>query len=856
MNQRRQQIRSLRGAKGDLFQRGLADFRAGRLLQAEAAYRQILTIDPGHADAHYALGAALWALGRPAEAEANCREAARLRPNTSEVHSTLGAVLKALGRPAEAEASYREALRLSPHYPEAHYGLGAVLNALGRPSEAQASYREALRLRPDYPEAHNNLGNALWVLGRPAEAEVSYREALRLRPNYPEAHNHLGAVLNALDRLAEAEASCREALRLRPDYPEAHNNLGAALRAFGRLPEAEASYREALGLRPNDPDAHNALGAVLKALGRLPEAEASYREALRLRPNEPDAHNALGAVLNALGRPAEAEARCREALRLRPNYPEAHNTLGNALWALGRPAAAEASYREALRLRPNNLEAHRNLGNVLNALNRWRESIVCLERLLSLKPDDPLTKFALCMAELPMLYADEAEVEERRGSYAARLKSLAAEVADMPNAAALADGVGTSQPFYLPYQGRNDRDLQATHGALVCRVMADRYPPVALPPPPALDERVRVGMVSGYFHRHSNWRVPIQGWLEQLDRSRFRFVGYHTGAESDAETERARSLCDRFVQGPLSIERWRQEIATDAPHVLIYPEVGMSGIAAKLAAQRLAPVQCNSWGHPETSGFSTLDYFLSSELMEPSDAEQHYCEKLIRLPNLSVYCEPVEPAAPGCERAAFGMRQSACVYWCAQSLYKYLPQHDSVFPRIARQAGDCQFVFIEYPGVTDLFRLRLERAFGRFGLRAEDYCLILPRLEHARFLAATGLSDVFLDSIGWSGCNSTLDALVYDLPIVTLRGDLMRGRHSAAMLDMMGMTATVCETIEQYVALAVSLAQDLVRRAELKRMIAAGKRAIYRDRTCIAALEEFLDRVARGAGETNRLNGR
>jgi predicted O-linked N-acetylglucosamine transferase (SPINDLY family) len=614
----------------------------------------------------------------------------------------------------------------------------------------------------------------------------------------------------------------------------------------GRLLQAEAAYRQILTIDPAHADAHCALGAVLKALGRPAVAEASYRKALRLRPNYPEAHYNLGAVLNALGRPAEAEASYREALRLRPNYPEAHNNLGVVLRTLGRPAEAEASYREALRLQPNDPEAHYNLGNVLHSLNRWRESIACLERLLSLKPDDPLTKFALCMAELPMLYADEAEIAERRASYAARLKALAAEVADIPNAAALADGVGTWQPFFLPYQGRNDRDLQAIYGALACRVMADRYPPVALPPPPAPAERVRVGIVSGYFHRHSNWRIPIQGWLGQLDRTRFRLFGYYTGTASDAETERARSLCERFVQGPLSIERWRQEIAADAPHLLIYPEVGMSPISVTLAAQRLARVQCNSWGHPDTSGFPTLDYFLSSDLMEPPDAQQHYCEKLIRLPNLSVYCEPVEPPVLACERAAFGMRPSACIYWCGQSLFKYLPRHDPVFPRIAREAGDCQFVFIEYPGMTDLFRLRLERAFGQFGLRAEDYCLMLPRLEQGRFLAATGLSDVFLDSIGWSGCNSTLDALVYDLPIVTLRGDLMRGRHSAAMLDMMGMTATVCESIDQYVESAVALARDLVWRAEVKRMIAASKRAIYRDRTCIAALEEFLDQVARG----------
>jgi len=106
---------------------------------------------------------------------------------------------------------------------------------------------------------------------------------------------------------------------------------------------------------------------------------------------------------------------------------------------------------------------------------------------------------------------------------------------------------------------------------------------------------------------------------------------------------------------------------------------------------------------------------------------------------------------------------------------------------------------------------------------------------------------VFLDSIGWSSCNTTLEALVYDLPIVTLRSELMRGCHSAAMLDMMDMTGTVCESIEEYVALAVALARDRARRTEVKRMVATGKRAVYRDRTCIAALEEFLDQVARGA---------
>jgi Flp pilus assembly protein TadD len=252
--QRRQEMRSVRQAKRrvgsldlrpaiiELFQRALIDHQAGLLLQAEAAYRQILTMDPAHTDARYNLGVALDGLGLPAEAEASYREALWLRPNFPEAHTNLGNVLFALGRPAEAEASHREALRLRPNYPEAHTTLGNALFALGRPAEAEASHREALRLRSDYPEAYTNLGIALSGLGQPAEAEVSHREALRLRPNFPEAHTNLGNALRDLGRLAEAEASYREALLLRPNFPDAHTNLGYVLLLTGRFEEGWKEY--------------------------------------------------------------------------------------------------------------------------------------------------------------------------------------------------------------------------------------------------------------------------------------------------------------------------------------------------------------------------------------------------------------------------------------------------------------------------------------------------------------------------------------------------------------------------------------------------------------------------------------
>jgi protein O-GlcNAc transferase len=192
------------------------------------------------------------------------------------------------------------------------------------------------------------------------------------------------------------------------------------------------------------------------------------------------------------------------------------------------------------------------------------------------------------------------------------------------------------------------------------------------------------------------------------------------------------------------------------------------------------------------------------------------------------------------------------VFWCSQAVSKYLPQFDQVFARIAGRVADCQFVFIKFAGaehVSELLRMRLARAFASAGLDADRHIVMLPRLDGARYAAAAGLCDVGLDSIGWSGCNSTLECLAQDLPIVTWPGELMRSRHTAAILTMMDVTDTIAGGIDDYVAIAVRLALDRTWRDVVKAKIAANLHRVMRDRACIAALEAFLIGVAQGEGE-------
>ncbi|WP_448192448.1 tetratricopeptide repeat protein [Azospirillum sp. sgz301742] len=342
-----------------LFAAGVSHYKAGRLAEAEVAYRRSIELDPQYAWSWNNLGVVLMnRLGRPAEAEVAYRKAIRLDPQYALAWNNLGRLLmNRLGRPAEAEVACRRAIELDPQYARAWNNLGAVLmDHLGRPAEAAVAYRKVIRLDPQYVSAWNNLGRLLMNrLGRPAEAEVAYHRAIELDPQYAWAWNNLGVVLmDHLGRPAEAEVAYRRAIRLDPQHTLAWNNLGRLLmNCLGRPAEAEVAYRRAIELDPQYAWAWNNLGAVLMDhLGRPAEAEVAYRRAIELDPQYAWALNNLGAVLmDHLDHPAEAEVACRRAIELDPTNARVLNRLGNLLADhLRRPKDAERAYRRVVNL--------------------------------------------------------------------------------------------------------------------------------------------------------------------------------------------------------------------------------------------------------------------------------------------------------------------------------------------------------------------------------------------------------------------------------------------------------------------------------------------------------------------------
>ena len=227
--------------------------QGGRLQAAEQIYRQILAVEPNHADAIHLLGVIAHQAGKHEVAVEYIDAGDRLERQCGSLPQQLGEAYRALHRISEAVACYRRALELNPDYAEAHNNLGIALKDQGQLDEAVACCRRALELKPDYAEAHNNLGLALKEQGKLDEAVACYRRALELKPDYAEAHNNLGTAFKDQGKLDEAVACYRRALELKPDYAEAHNNLGSALEEMGDLQARKTPSAPRCGTIPASP---------------------------------------------------------------------------------------------------------------------------------------------------------------------------------------------------------------------------------------------------------------------------------------------------------------------------------------------------------------------------------------------------------------------------------------------------------------------------------------------------------------------------------------------------------------------------------------------------------------------------
>jgi predicted O-linked N-acetylglucosamine transferase (SPINDLY family) len=172
-----------------------------------------------------------------------------------------------------------------------------------------------------------------------------------------------------------------------------------------------------------------------------------------------------------------------------------------------------------------------------------------------------------------------------------------------------------------------------------------------------------------------------------------------------------------------------------------------------------------------------------------------------------------------------------------------------VFVEIARRIPSAQFLFLAFNSALEqAFSRRLEAAFAEAGLAARDRIVFLPGVDTVDYWAINMTSDVFLDSLDWSGGNTSLEAVACGLPIVTVPGRFMRGRHSYAILTQLEVKETIASDKRLYIEIAVRLGIDREWRSHVVRRMSDGEHRLYSDMRPVRALERFIDAaVCRGS---------
>jgi len=712
--------------------------------------------------------------------------------------------------------------------------------------ELEIRTRALLQQYPDFGFSWKLLGGALQMQGK--EALSAFQKAAKLMPDDAEAHFNLGVVLKSSGQLANAVASYRRAVELKPDFAEAHSNLGNALRDLGQLVDAISSFRRAVALRPNLVVAYYNMGNTQKKLGLLEDAVTSYRHALKLKPDFAEVHNNLGKALKNLGQLDAALASYRKAVELKPDYAEAHYNMGVALKNRGDIDAALASYRKAVELKPNHAEAHNSLGAVLQILGQPDAALASYRRALELQPN--LQQHAIyAQLVLPAIPENPASIEEWRKRYQNGISVLM----DIPGTLELG-----STSFYLAYHNADDRPIMEA----LCRLFRVRVPDLTFTaahvpgwrPPAERGQRIRVGFLSEYLFDHTIGK-HYQGFIRHLDRNRFEVVVIHgPKSKRDIFRQNLDALADKTITLPSRLKGQQQAVAAEHLDVLFYPDIGMVPSTYFLAYARLAPVQTTSWGHPDTTGLDTMDYYVSATTNEPEHADENYTERLVRLNRLPCFYYRTPAASiPKLSKVELGLPETGTLYGCPQSLFKLHPDFDAVLATIAKGDPTGHLILPEgmYSAWTDLLKARWAKTFPVLLERV----LFLPFMPFNHFMAVMAQMDVLLDPLHFGSGNTFYDAMATGTPVVTWPGRFGRGRNVAAAYRQMGVAdAPIARQLEDYAPLALALGSNPERRRALRAAsLEAAARELFEDMQAVRELETFLEAAVSAAANEKKL---
>ena len=605
-------------------------------------------------------------------------------------------------------------------------------------------------------------GLAAHQQGALEQARALYERVLKWHPNHFDAVHMLGLVAYQQGHLDRAALLIAKALKIDPDTASAHNNYANVLQDQRKLISALASYDRAISLDPQYVEAHNNRGDVLQDMGRLPEALLSYARALEISPRYAAAFYNQGNALGRLGRWREAVESYDQALSIAPQYPQALMNRGNALFELRDNEAAARSYIHALSIDPAIPYLAGTLLHVNMQQCNWADYRAQLEALLiDLRAHKPA-----CLPFPLLALTDDAALH----------KQVAQAWIDTEYKKNRAAWVSTARPRH---------------------------------------KKLRIGYFSGDFRNHPVAYLTA-GLFEEHDRSQFEIFAFSFGPDTrDDMRLRLEKAFDHFVDVKDCTDAQLITCAREADLDIAIDLMGLTkGCRPGIFLARVAPVQMTYLGYPGTTGIAEMDYILVDQtIVEPVDA-LHYTEKFIHLAHSFQVNDPRRrPSDRVFSRAELGLPPTGFVFCCFNNNYKINPAIFDCWMRMLQSVPDSVLWLREATEQTVLNLRDEARARGVEATRLVFAGRIESMADH---LARQRAADLFIDALPYNAHTTASDALRAGVPVLTCKGRSYAGRVGASLLRSLDLSELITNDLDEYVQVAVALAQDPARLSALR----------------------------------------
>jgi len=530
--------------------------------------------------------------------------------------------------------------------------------------------------------------------------------------------------------------------------------------------------------------------------------------------------------LQRSGKVKEAEQVYRQLLNHVSQALQAHSALGVLLSSQGRLAEARGHYQKVLEQEPGDLVARKLLADTYSEEGDVESSAEHYRELAESQPEAWLWKLRADIAS-PTAFTSNAAIDE----YRLQLQDRLTAYQQSPHGIDLDELAGSAckPPLSLAYHGRDDRPLKEQFAA----IFAERLP-AELP-------RCGTGKPHvGFVVTEGNEGVFLRGMAGVLDRLDSRQLRVSVICSPRAEGK-FKAAVRRDLEYVFTASRFSttiENVRNAGCDLLYFWEIGTDCTNYFLPFFRLAPVQCTSWGWPVTSGIADVDYFLSSELLDPPGAEQHYTEKIVRLKHLPNYY-PLPRYQVDADRVRLGIGDKEHIYFCGQNPRKLHPDFDELMGRILRSdaQGVVALVQAAKPFITAALQARFERTLPDCANRIRW----VPRMTQGEYLSWMAAADCVLDTPHYcGGANSTYDAFAVDAPVVTLTGAFHRGRYTTAAYRTMGIEDCIAASADGYSEIAVRLATDSDFRRSMQQKIRERRSALFDNAHAVGELERFF----------------